>query len=327
MAHSSDPADMLAFVSQHNPSKSRVFALLRSSGHPSGFVELEAVATVSESGRSDELCAALNQFIYDKDEAIGFHARLRALLVDEPESVNAAIRQLLDRIKRSGQASKDSPLRGISPFGSFPLSACPPGGCPTCGQCVNSCKACAVCAEYDEGCECYVPMPPRTASLIHAAAEVLSDHVHDIADEVLLTVPLRPHEDLWPVPRSARWQSQDFYRRFAHAFEDVARDIDEGELPQPHNMAEEIALHLVLDFASDIASDKEGEFELWTGGMPESRFDFDFDGLQDILYQDKDYELAYLDSRSDIAKPGDLENWFEDFNQLGSRDRSRGFNR
>jgi hypothetical protein len=44
--------------------------------------------------------------------------------------------------------------------------------------------------------------------------------------------------------------------------------------------------------------------------MPRSHFDFDM--LHDVLYQDKDYEVAYLGNRS-IAKPGDLAEWFEDF--------------
>jgi len=42
-------------------------------------------------------------------------------------------------------------------------------------------------------------------------------------------------------------------------------------------MAEEIALHLVLDAAAGIVADETPELELFTGGMPKSRFDFDFD--------------------------------------------------
>jgi hypothetical protein len=59
-------------------------------------------------------------------------------------------------------------------------------------------------------------------------------------------------------------------------------------------MAEEIALHLVFDAAAGIVADETPELELFTGGMPKSRFDFDFDLLHDVLYQDKDYEYAYL---------------------------------
>ena len=89
--------------------------------------------------------------------------------------------------------------------------------------------------------------------------------VHDLADETSPAAPIRPHKESWPVPRSASWQSRDFYRRFAHAFEDIARDIGNGKLPEPHNTAEEIALHLALDFAADMVAENSEEFELWTG--------------------------------------------------------------
>jgi hypothetical protein len=62
----------------------------------------------------------------------------------------------------------------------------------------------------------------------------------------------------------------------------------------------------------------------FTGGMPRSHFDFDL--LHDFLGQDKDYEVVYLGSRR-IAKPGDLEEWFEDFQTPAPRDPDRGFRR
>jgi hypothetical protein len=87
-------------------------------------------------------------------------------------------------------------------------------------------------------------------------------------------------------------------------------------------MAEEIALQLVLDAAGGIVADEVPELEFFIGGMPKSRFDFDL--LHDILYQDKDYEIAYLSNWS-IAKPGDLEEWFEDFQTPAPTDPERGF--
>lgn len=328
MESSGDLAEIRAFVAQHNPSKSRIFALVQNSEYSSGFLTLEAVATVSDPSRADELCAALNQYVYDRDEAQGFAPRLRASLDGEPESINAAMHQILDRIKRSGTVHRDHLVKTISPFGSFPLSACPPAGCRACGECANSCKDCVVCDEFnpDLECECSVYMPPRTASLIHAMAETYCDMVHDLAEAIPSAIPLKPHDDLWPIPEAAWWQSRDFYRKFARAFEDIARDIENGQEPDPHNMAEEIALHLVLDAAAGIVADEMPELELFTGGMPRSHFDFDFDLLHDVLYQDKDYEVAYLGNRS-IAKPGDLEEWFEDFQTPAPRDPERGFRR
>ncbi len=194
MESSGDPVDIRAFVAQHNPSKSRIFALVQNSEHSSGFVTLEAVATVSDPSRANELCAALNQYIYDRDEAQGFAPRLRALLDGEPESINTAMHQILDLIKRSGTLHRDHLVKTISPFGSFPLSACPPAGCPACGECVNSCKDCVACGEFDPDleCECGVYMPPRTASLIHAMAENYCDVIHDLAEGIPSAIPLKP---------------------------------------------------------------------------------------------------------------------------------------
>lgn len=124
---------------------------------------------------------------------------------------------------------------------------------------------CVVCDEFDLECECSVYMPPRTASLIHAMAETYCDTIHDLAEAIPSAIPLRPHDDLWPIPEAAWWQSRDFYRKFARAFEDIARDIENGQEPDPHNMAEEIALHLVLDAAAGIVADEMPELELSQG--------------------------------------------------------------
>ena len=81
--------------------------LVQNSEHSSGFVTLEAVATVSDPSRANELCAALNQYVYDRDQAQGFAPRLRALLDGEPERINTAMHQILDLIKRSGTLHRD----------------------------------------------------------------------------------------------------------------------------------------------------------------------------------------------------------------------------
>ena len=73
-------------------------------------------------------------------------------------------------------------------------------------------------------------------------------------------------------------------------------------------MAEEIALHLVLDAAAGIVADETPELELFTGEMPKSRFDFDL--LHDVLYQDKEryakLPLMILLHRADLRLPRSL---------------------
>ena len=88
-------------------------------------------------------------------------------------------------------------------------------------------------------------------------------------------------------------------------------------------MAEEIALHIALDRAAEIVSENSEDFELWTAGLPDSHFDLDFDGLHNDLFQDKDYEIAYLDNEN-VAGLGDLQEWFEDFRFPKPRGPDRG---
>jgi hypothetical protein len=76
--------------------------------------------------------------------------------------------------------------------------------------------------------------------------------------------------------------------------------------------------------AAGIVADETPELKLFTGEMPKSRFGFGL--LQDVHYQDKDYEYAYLRNRS-IVKPGDLEGGFENFQTPASRNPARGFHR
>jgi hypothetical protein len=91
------------------------------------------------------------------------------------------------------------------------------------------------------------------------------DMIHNLAGEIPTAIPLKPHDDLWPIPEATWWQSGDFYRKFARAFEDIARDIEDGHEPDPHNMAEEIALRLALDAAAGVVADEGPELDLVTG--------------------------------------------------------------
>jgi len=58
---------------------------------------------------------------------------------------------------------------------------------------------------------------------------------------------------------------------------------------------------------------------------PASRFDYDWALLQDVLFQDKDYE-GLLDMRFPLSHD-DAEQWFEEFSNITPRERSRGFRR
>jgi len=56
--------------------------------------------------------------------------------------------------------------------------------------------------------------------------------------------------------------------------------------------------------------------------LPSSAHDFAWDHLQDVLFQDKDYE-GYLYA-ANAAGVGELDHWFEEFNNIAPRDPDRG---
>ena len=58
---------------------------------------------------------------------------------------------------------------------------------------------------------------------------------------------------------------------------------------------------------------------------PASRFDYDWALLQDVLFQDKDYE-GLLELRSPLGDD-EAEQWFEEFSNIAPRDPRRGFRR
>jgi hypothetical protein len=46
--------------------------------------------------------------------------------------------------------------------------------------------------------------------LIHATAVNYCDMIHNLAEEIPTAVPLKPHDDLWPIPEAAWWQNGGF---------------------------------------------------------------------------------------------------------------------
>jgi hypothetical protein len=90
-------------------------------------------------------------------------------------------------------------------------------------------------------------------------------------------------------------------------------------------MAEEIALDILIEQARDTAGDLAADGMTTLDGLPATAHDFAWDRLQDVLFQDKDYE-GYLYGAA-AAGDGELDHWFEEFNNIPARDPHRGFRR
>jgi hypothetical protein len=59
--------------------------------------------------------------------------------------------------------------------------------------------------------------------------------------------------------------------------------------------------------------------------LPPSRADYNWNTLQDALFQDKDYD-GFLREPMPIS-PREAELWFDEFGNVPPRDRHRGFRR
>jgi hypothetical protein len=97
-----------------------------------------------------------------------------------------------------------------------------------------------------------------------------------------------------------------------------------GGIP-PTCTAEEIALDLAIQDAERLYHDEHELVADLESDLPASRSDYDWNTLQDVLFQDKDYE-GLLSHRFPLAKQ-EAELWFEEFSNVSPRYRHRGFRR
>jgi hypothetical protein len=319
---SAGPASYLAFLPWHTPSQHHVLAV---ADHGGG-AELCAVATFAEAPPASMLADALNGVL---SRQVTAERRLDAALEGVAEPVRAAVGRLVPAL-----AASDDPLAlrvarylrvtGGGSYLLFPVTSCPPGGCETCGSCQQDCAGCGECS--DGGCDICLPvtMTPRTAAVLGQALAVLADEAYDYIYGTGMCPGGAPGP-LGAIPRCAEDQDAWFLRRYARAFDDLSSDLEAGRLPLPACTAEEIALDIAIRDAERIHHDEDELVEDLEKDHPASRFDYDWARLQDVLFQDKDYE-GLLDMRSPLG--GDeAEQWFEEFSNIAPRDRRRGFRR
>ncbi|MGW7441948.1 hypothetical protein [Kitasatospora sp. NPDC054795] len=199
----------------------------------------------------------------------------------------------------------------------------------------------------DPECEddrCQWLLTPRTADLLHTALSLLAHEAYEDA-EGLGDGRLVPdeHEGTWGVfprlPKLTFATDLQRRRRFARAADDVAR----GRWPRPTCTAEELALYLAIDDASDSADELEDNPDDTVADahstLPVHRDDYDFGGCTDMFFQDTDVLMLYSARFDGIEDPdgdanrqlgvGDLRAraWFEPFGNVEARDPHRGFRR
>jgi hypothetical protein len=182
---------------------------------------------------------------------------------------------------------------------------------------------------------------PRTAAVLWSMAGLLADHAYDDVieygdDPVTTSVQWSVFDEF---PRITWRQNAIWRRQAARSFDDLAEDLVAGRVPQPCCAAEEMALHLMLSYASDAVDDGWSGLENDFSALPEHRDDLDWDLLREVLFQDSDILELFDPSRDGIEDPDDEQNrylrmgdytapaWFTPFDDMSSRDPRRPFRR
>lgn len=311
-----------AFLPHHTASKHRVMAISHDVGQ---HTQLHAIATVSDALTARQLADALNSRLLDRRN---HSARLDAALTGLPDSVRAAVTQLpidpkhahTGRTPLAAHIYTD-PIDGIL---LFPTTACGPGQCQYCTDCADDCRDCENCAEYP--CENCLPpdLTPRTAYALTVAGSILADTCFDAVDEDT-RMPPAERIQLLPLPKALRAQDDEFIRRMARCFDDLTQDLEDGLAPQPRDLAEQLALQLMLDDTELLHEDQDDFLAEATQELPVSRHDYDFATLYSVLFDDDDH--AGLVGLSGPVLPGALDFLFEPFIEGEVRDPDRGFRR
>lgn len=313
----------LAFVPRHMPSAHEVLAMIDHGDGP----EAESLASFSDAPSATMLASALNGYLLHQVTA---ERRLEVVLDGAPTPVRTAISALLPILAAATaddpaapRVARQLPTVGDGGFLLFPTTNCP-GQCEFGGTCGDDCLDCPECA--DSGCEICLPvtLAPRTAAVLGHALAILADEAYDHVYRTGLCQDGVPGP-LGAVLRCVADQDEWFLRRYARAFDDLSFDLQVGRHPTPTCTAEEIALDLAIQDAERLCHDEDELITDLEAELPASRSDYNWETLQDVLFQDKDYE-GLLSHRFPLGKQ-EAEVWFEEFNNVPPRDRRRGFRR
>ncbi|MFT7841099.1 IS3 family transposase [Saccharothrix sp. BKS2] len=166
-------------------------------------------------------------------------------------------------------------------------------------------------------------LTPRTANLLATSGSMLANQYFDRAKSISDRNASAAELEL--MPAIMHGQRAEFVRRMARAFDDLVDDLHDGVEPRPHDMAEQIALDLIIQDAEAMHTDAD-MLNTFDQGLPNTPYDYDFDSLYDLLFEDSDH-IGYLSSKRAPAAPGELEHLFEQFCSLDERDPDRGFRR
>ncbi|MFD5616494.1 hypothetical protein [Kitasatospora sp. NPDC127060] len=148
---------------------------------------------------------------------------------------------------------------------------------------------------YDEADEDDLwELTPRTRAVLRLALEDLSQaawaEVTALGDEQLTHKSAGLFASL---PKLTFGQNSGWRRQMARTFDDLAGDLTAGRDLEPGCTGEEMALHLAISRAREIATDRPRLVTDAVQGLPAHRHDLDWEACSDLLFQDfTDYPVA-----------------------------------
>ncbi|OZF41823.1 hypothetical protein CH293_27475 [Rhodococcus sp. 14-2470-1b] len=166
----------------------------------------------------------------------------------------------------------------------------------------------------------------RELMRIHAwvCADSAYDDIEERGDDPVVTTEWWNLFDRLPgctYNESALWR-----RQMARSFDDLAEDLDAGQLPRPRTMAEQLALMIVIVHASAALSDAEFGDDVAT--LPTHPRDSDWEAVSDGLMEDRDADAFYHPSTAaQWLRIFPCDTWFTPRYGEAPRDPRRGFRR
>ena len=128
------------------------------------------------------------------------------------------------------------------------------------------------------------------------------------------------------LPECTYGESVLWRRQMARSFDDLAEDLDAGELPRPRTMAEQLALMIVIAQASAALAD--AEYSDFIAALDAHPQDGDWDAVSDGLMDDRGGESFYHPSTAaQWLQVFPCNTWFMPRHGDVPRDPRRGFRR
>lgn len=173
-------------------------------------------------------------------------------------------------------------------------------------------------------------LTPRQRILLHNRLSVKADEAYDdIETHGDAAVDL---QDVWMVfdqfP-ACTWELPVSWRRAAaRAFDDLVGDLDEGVLPRPRSLAEQLAL--VLSLAAARGAMIDHDYGPDVDELPAHPDDTNWEAVYDELLDDRDIEAFYSPDPADVAAWVAIApptTWFNPLPGTSPRNPARGYRR